>query len=896
MTHCPRLRRYPPSVMNTWKLLLCSVSFAIIAPAQESPTKPPDTLDDLLKKGLFAEEASRELDAATRAYEELIRQFDQQRRIAATAIFRLAEVKRKQGDQAAATALYQRVMVEFRDEEELIKLAEANLRGMGIEPQGNGQTPLSADPEMAELQRAKKLLQDSPDAMLFTDKGTPTLLLAAEKGWLRLAEFLIEHGARLDFIGDQEYTPLHAAASAGHLKMVQFLLSKGAPVDAVGVDVLKYPKTMTALSRAVETDRMQVVKELIAHKADLNLGAPLAKARTLDMLRLLLDAGADANQSQGAALANSLSDLERVKLLLAHGADPKIVGGGGRTPLHELSLGEFSDHSIEIGQMLLDAGSPVNERDEAGKTPLDYAVERNPAFAAFLIEHGADPGLCFGHHGISTITDAMRDLLVNKGWVPRLQQADRIIAFNSQRFAAATWRSQTGEAPAPQWADLLEGQSLPQLSNLVRNPPQTQSAGSPNPPGTGIDWSKVTIRRKTGETFETIPVNFLAAKHASSLPQLHWGDVVVFSSAPQGNGKDDVPPDVQQMLRRSLQRQITISLGGEIRQFTMRGDATVYDPVNRVLPWWSVGKICKMLMGGRVPDKAVVTIRSHGADGAITQLSLSESEGSPPLEGYHLELPAPAEDRHSISLTVPGFWTGMSVNSNQCDATLLEFIADFLDHPDAIAVNPDWAGLQLRRRDESGWKVILSDLTPLIEAAKNQAMKAEEIPRWNLRLVAGDEIVLPLKTPDPEWTGLDSPMLAAFQKLLSPQVSVSSGAGVYRPVKVIYQPPQWRFEKGVWVRVERAAKEGQVTNLTVGALIATLSADSSPPNAIRPNPIPQNQAAAVGASPGEFIKVEPEGGAYIEAAARHLREGIRIGWSQNRRRQLLPPPVYRDQR
>src|SRR5437588_8894917 len=50
-----------------------------------------------LQKGLFEEEANHDLPAAMRAYEEVVRRFDEQRKLGATAIFRLGEIYRKQG-------------------------------------------------------------------------------------------------------------------------------------------------------------------------------------------------------------------------------------------------------------------------------------------------------------------------------------------------------------------------------------------------------------------------------------------------------------------------------------------------------------------------------------------------------------------------------------------------------------------------------------------------------------------------------------------------------------------------------------------------------------------------------------------------------------------------------
>jgi len=104
-------------------MLLSSVAvFALVRLAfgAEAP-------NDALQKGLFEEEANRNLDAAIQAYQSVVDQYDAQRKAAATAVFRLGECYRKQGKTNDAVAQYQRVLVEFSDHAALAKLSRENL-------------------------------------------------------------------------------------------------------------------------------------------------------------------------------------------------------------------------------------------------------------------------------------------------------------------------------------------------------------------------------------------------------------------------------------------------------------------------------------------------------------------------------------------------------------------------------------------------------------------------------------------------------------------------------------------------------------------------------------------------------------------------------------------------
>src|SRR6266576_3439173 len=105
--------------MKTKSIVLWAVlvtGFAQIAPAA-------DNLSASLQMGLLEEEANHNLAAAIQAYQSVVDQFGDQRKIAATAVFRLGECYRKQGKTNEAVLQYQRVGREFADQDTLVKLS-----------------------------------------------------------------------------------------------------------------------------------------------------------------------------------------------------------------------------------------------------------------------------------------------------------------------------------------------------------------------------------------------------------------------------------------------------------------------------------------------------------------------------------------------------------------------------------------------------------------------------------------------------------------------------------------------------------------------------------------------------------------------------------------------------
>jgi tetratricopeptide (TPR) repeat protein len=113
-------------------------------------------LSAALRQGLFEEEANRNLDAAVSNYQALATQFDQDRQIAATAIFRLGECYRKLGQTNDAVVQYQRIVREFPDQKTLATLSQQNLTGLGTTPQTSSPSAIAAE-SMAKMAQAAEL-------------------------------------------------------------------------------------------------------------------------------------------------------------------------------------------------------------------------------------------------------------------------------------------------------------------------------------------------------------------------------------------------------------------------------------------------------------------------------------------------------------------------------------------------------------------------------------------------------------------------------------------------------------------------------------------------------------------------------------------------------------------
>lgn len=124
-------------------------------------------------------------------------------------------------------------------------------------------------------------------------EDVPVLVMAAQNGDLRTADFLVQNGANPSASGrSDKLTALMAFARLGHGDGVAYMIDAGADLDAGDAT------GETALMKAVRTRRPTVVRQLIEAGADVSMpdyqgrtALDIARAvRARDLERLLAEA------------------------------------------------------------------------------------------------------------------------------------------------------------------------------------------------------------------------------------------------------------------------------------------------------------------------------------------------------------------------------------------------------------------------------------------------------------------------------------------------------------------------------------------------------------------------------------------------------------------------------
>ena len=292
------------------------------------------------------------------------------------------------------------------------------------------------------IEAVKKHLGDGTDVNAKNADGWTPLHEAARWGQKEIAELLIAKGADMNAKGEDGWTPLdwaitnirgahykqtetiallrkhggkksewfkaeesiHIAAKIGHLEAVKQHLASGADVNAIDHE------GNTLLHHAVYNDQTEIIRLLIDKGAEVNGKrkaannekgvAPLHTATwrsTIETMELLIDNGADVNMKRAdGAIALHYAVWfglkEKTEFLLSKGSDVKARDGNneGATPLH---VAVWKSPNNGIVELLIENEADVNDKNNTGETPLDWAIKfKRTELADLLRKHGGKTG------------------------------------------------------------------------------------------------------------------------------------------------------------------------------------------------------------------------------------------------------------------------------------------------------------------------------------------------------------------------------------------------------------------------------------------------------------------------------------------------------------------------
>lgn len=175
---------------------------------------------------------------------------------------------------------------------------------------------------------------------------------------------LIEHGSNIDSQDIQGWTPLHSAAQNEHLDVLKLLLDSGADIG------MRNGRDKTALDIVRDSGKRDVVNFLAKHEG--NLGIRL-----------------------GNPVRSTSLEAEQQKIVLPGVEPPRTCDNADEEETDEdqsTSLHSAVENGSIVGiKRLLDRGADVNEQNDRLRTPLHVASRHGKLeIARTLIDSGAD--------------------------------------------------------------------------------------------------------------------------------------------------------------------------------------------------------------------------------------------------------------------------------------------------------------------------------------------------------------------------------------------------------------------------------------------------------------------------------------------------------------------------
>jgi uncharacterized protein len=271
---------------------------------------------------------------------------------------------------------------------------------------GGGLTALVYAAREDCIECVKTLVDAGADVNQRTFYGWTPLLVATQNRHYKLAAYLLEHGADPNTANKGGWTPLYLATDNRNIEGGDY------PVRAPDMDHLDFIKLLLAKGANVNA------RICGAESTPEDCKGDSTETRTNFTMQWLFEDGATP-----FLRAAQSGDVELMKLLLAHGADPKIFTAHDVTPLAVAAgIGwvegvtfEWSPkENLEAVKMCLELGINPNAVDDEGRTALHGAAHKGRLdVIQLLVDHGADLN---AHDGGSR--DSVNGALLGKTWVP----------------------------------------------------------------------------------------------------------------------------------------------------------------------------------------------------------------------------------------------------------------------------------------------------------------------------------------------------------------------------------------------------------------------------------------------------------------------------------------------
>jgi ankyrin repeat protein len=255
--------------------------------------------------------------------------------------------------------------IEQGDRDAALELLKAGAHAHDKDPDGT--TALHWAAHLGDADLTRKLIQAGAEVPAINDYGMTPLSAAAEIGATDVIEALLKAGADVESPNAEGQTALMAVARTGHVDAARVLLKHHANPNA-----REQWGGQTALMWAAAQSQPEMIRVLLDHGAQVD-----AHATVRDWQRRVTAEGRPKDMNRGGFTALLYAAREGcvpcARELLAHKADVNLADPDGVTPL----ILALMNIQWDMGRFLIEHGADVNLWDFYGQTPLYAAVDMN---------------------------------------------------------------------------------------------------------------------------------------------------------------------------------------------------------------------------------------------------------------------------------------------------------------------------------------------------------------------------------------------------------------------------------------------------------------------------------------------------------------------------------------
>jgi len=236
--------------------------------------------------------------------------------------------------------------------------------------------------------------------------GMTALLFASRQGKLEAARALLDGGADINEAGADNTSALLIAVVNGHYDLASLLIERGANpniADANGrtplyaaIDLRNVQWSQAPAPELPQPEHLALITKLLDAGADpsIKMTGQVGHRGSFDMRWTDLKGGTAFSRAAWNG------DIEVMRLLLSHGADPKVVTDKGETallllagagwPLGQGYIRPEEEITAALDLLVEQFGMDVNAATKEGITPVICAVFKGDNFVVqYLVDHGA---------------------------------------------------------------------------------------------------------------------------------------------------------------------------------------------------------------------------------------------------------------------------------------------------------------------------------------------------------------------------------------------------------------------------------------------------------------------------------------------------------------------------